>query len=995
MKSNKLYNMLAALLLSCCLSIGTNAQTPSTFSVVTLNVDGLPGQIAFFNLNSEGPQAQGSLRISKYLAEKNCDILCLQENFNYRWEIWSQLLLRYKKDEWTGGISLLGQNIDFAHLQNLKFGCDGLNTLWRRDICQHDYQRTPWQQNFGKFSHDFDDIITKGFRRHELTLADGHEVVVYNLHMDASSERDEQKQNDGRDREARLAQWQQLADDIMARLDSRPIIVAGDMNSYYHRDDFQTVFIQAIEATGLATVGDAWVETFLSGSYPALGSEPLADETLDKMLYINPVGGNSIVPVSVSLDREGYMNGDKPLGDHFPLIATFQFTDSKTGDEPADEVNYMVQKISNPDRGEREVDGLVEGGDRGNSYAWRMALRGDNIYIATNRNIASALVNMYAPAFTAEGITLDAFWALMDVITSGDIPRNDTNEGANIIAYDRLTGQFRVVYTAEDGVFFRMATTFGDDVYFGSYSANPALPQYILKHDPQGNFTKVFQTMGAVSLRATCVYDGHLFFAGADDREEIAPGDEGVVAKMAVLRKSNDDDTVWERVADYRDFGQTAFDPIQGSWAGAPIWEMATHQGYIYATAPSHRGFVIYRGHPAAAGEQANDYGWYWQEVAGTDNGINNPGLSDVEGGESGTMRSLIGSVFEFQGELYAYNFDHSFGGEAQAFAGMVQQLTGKDAKASDYLSYMYNTLHNPQKVWKLDDNTGKFNECKNFTKLMEGTTNEYVWRMGEYDGQLYISTMDAGIFYGYLTQLTNGSFFQMTAQERQQKLAYLKALAEQLQVMAPEKAAQLTEKLATLQALLALFKEQAVADLQSINSLSDLLEFLHNMQALIDSYVNTGDSPDNMAAILADAKQKIQDFISNIDVEGINMYLSINHAVMASEWGFDLFRTTDGEQFEVITRNGFNDRYNYGCPSFLATDEGLYIGTCNPFYGAQLFLLTNDMDDDPITAIETPDTDSEVSTTSCWYLPDGRRISGQPSSRGLYISNGKKVVVQ
>ena len=95
----------------------TPAGAQTTFSVATLNVDGLPGKIAFFNLNADGPQAVGSLRISNYLAKKNCDILCLQENFNYRWEIWSRLLFKYQKDEWSGGISLLGQNIDYAHLQ--------------------------------------------------------------------------------------------------------------------------------------------------------------------------------------------------------------------------------------------------------------------------------------------------------------------------------------------------------------------------------------------------------------------------------------------------------------------------------------------------------------------------------------------------------------------------------------------------------------------------------------------------------------------------------------------------------------------------------------------------------------------------------------------------------------------------------------------------------------------------------------------------------------
>ena len=36
---------------------------------------------------------------------------------------------------------------------------------------------------------------------------------------------------------------------------------------------------------------------------------------------------------------------------------------------------------------------------------------------------------------------------------------------------------------------------------------------------------------------------------------------------------------------------------------------------------------------------------------------------------------------------------------------------------------------------------TGKFEEVKEFTELTEGTLNEYVWRMGEYDGDLYGNT--------------------------------------------------------------------------------------------------------------------------------------------------------------------------------------------------------------------------------------------------------------
>jgi len=985
----------------------TPAGAQTTFSVATLNVDGLPGKIAFFNLNADGPQAVGSLRISNYLAKKNCDILCLQENFNYRWEIWSQLLFKYQKDEWSGGISLLDQNIDYAHLQNVKFQCDGLNTLWHRNICNRGYERTPWTHNFGKFSHDFDDIITKGFRRHELTLADGNEVVVYNLHMDASSDRDEMKQNDGRDREARLAQWQQLADDILARLDNRPVIVAGDMNSYYRRDDFYTVFIQAIEATGLATAGDAWVETHLGGSYPALGSEPLADETLDKILYINPTGGNTIKPVSVTLDREGYTDGDKPLGDHFPLIATFQFDSSMDSGLPAVETNYTVTKISNPDRGERQADGLTPGGDRENSYTWRMASRGDEIYIATSRNIASALVNMYGSAISAAaGISMDTFWALVDVIFNGDIYRNDANEGANIISCNRKTGEFKTVWTAEPGVYQRMAVTFGDNVYFGSYSANQSVEQYILKLDKEGNFTKVYTTTGTTAMRANCVYDDHLFFASSDARTVVAEGDAEPIAKMAVIRKSNDDDTQWDLVADYRDFGDIPYDPIQTSWAGAPFWELASHAGYIYATAPSTAGFVIFKGRPAQGGESTNEYGWHWEEVAGLNNGINNPGLSDVEGGQPGTMRSLIGSVYEFNGELYAYNFDHAFAGVAQTLVGMLQQTTGADVKASDYLGYIYDTLHNPQKVWKLNDATGKFEELTAFTKLMEGTTNEYIWRMGEHNGKLYVATMDAGIGYGYLTQLTNGSFLKMSNEERLSKIQYL---ANAIKLLAQEKGNELVGdasqrrivdelrgELELLKALIEKYTETTQVDDETIETVIDIYGLTQEIRAIVAAMLTAlaDEKPAELGDILANMQQTVAEISDRVDAKGIEMYMYINNAVMRNEWGFDLLRTADGGQtFEVITRTGFNDKYNYGCPSFLSTEEGLYFGTCNPFYGGQLFLLSEDGDEpiDIVTGITTVETVKKQG--NIFYTLNGQRVAN-PSRPGIYLQNGKKTVV-
>lgn len=671
--------------------------------------------------------------------------------------------------------------------------------------------------------------------------------------------------------------------------------------------------------------------------------------------------------------------------------------------QTSDGTAYTITRISNPDCGERQADGLVPGGDRENSYAWRMALRGDEIYIATARNIASALVNMYGAKMTNAQLTIDDFWALIDAVDNGDILRNDANEGANIISYNRTTGEFRVVYTAEDGIYFRSAVTFGDNVYFGSYSADSKTEQYILRLDSDGEFTKVFTTHGSVSLRANCVYDDHLFFAGVEEREltieemmELFFSGKGTPTYMAVLRQSADDDTVWERVADYRDFGDLPYDNIMSSWAGSPIWELASHTGYIYATAPSTAGFVIWRGHPAAEGEQANDYGWYWEEVAGLNNGKNNPGLSSVAGGEPGTMRSLIGSVFEYQGRLYAYNFDHSFGGEAAAFAGIMQKLGGQNVKANDYLEYIYNTLHNPQKIWRLDDETGRFEECRGFTRLMEGTTNEYVWRMGEYDGQLYIATMDAGIFYGYLTQMTNGSLINMSAEELQTKVQYLaSAISILARVKADNVNDELQTKLETLKGLLAILQPadgETEAELaEKIGTLVETLKIL--IQARLDAMDGDTLLDKLLIEALKKAKEHVEDLADRIDVEGAKKYLYINNIVRNSEWGFDLYRTTDGETFETITTDGMGDKYNYGCPSFLATDEGLYFGTCNPFYGAQLYLLTNHPAGDVVTGI-----DSQVARSGfvdSYYTTSGQNLNHRPTAKGIYIHGGKKIVIK
>ncbi len=316
-----------------CGSLTASAQENSgQFTLATMNVDGLPQKLLVVKLNPDGPGDAGSARIGKYIVKKGYDLVMMQEDFNYHGVLKVLLEDDYKMDEWSGDIGIEGRKIDFLHLQNHRFECDGLMACWKNDLQVSPAGRTAWNANFGKFSHANDEIVTKGFRRYEVTLRDGSRVVVYNMHMDATLDEDEAEEKGGPDREARIAQWTQLKDDVLQQLDTRPVIITGDLNSFYGRDNVKAVFIDPINESGRATASDVWVELEKQGVYPTTTStEELSNvrdgESLDKIIYINPATGTKIKPVKWSIDTTDYIYDGKPLGDHYPVVATFQVTD--------------------------------------------------------------------------------------------------------------------------------------------------------------------------------------------------------------------------------------------------------------------------------------------------------------------------------------------------------------------------------------------------------------------------------------------------------------------------------------------------------------------------------------------------------------------------------------------------------------------------------------------------------------------------------------------
>ena len=82
--------------------------------------------------------------------------------------------------------------------------------------------------------------------------------------------------------------------------------------------------------------------------------------------------------------------------------------------------------------------------------------------------------------------------------------------------------------------------------------------------------------------------------------------------------------------------------------------------------------------------------------------------------------------------------------------------------------------------------------------------------------------------------------------------------------------------------------------------------------------------------------------------------YLGCSDIVKDQEKGCDILYSEDGQNFEVLTRNGFNDEFNHGGRAFIPTDNGLYVGMANPFWGAQLWKITDG------TEVPTPEGNKE-----------------------------------
>ena len=297
-----------------------------TFTCATYNIDGLPEKVlGFIPINDDGPGSNGTKQISSQLATSGWDFIAFQENFNYNSELESSMRSKY-----TFGthrkFSLLDA-LSQADTDGLGFATLGANCTWKNETF------VEYTDKHGGLTDGANTSIKKGFRYYLVTMKDGVEFDVYVTHMNSGSD-------DGHIN-ARASQFQQLAKYINENRSGRPIIIMGDLNARYTRDDYATNFWSQLDTDLYANLQDAWTELIWGGYYPEYGTNSWVvedkynpdntvgdikygeqeGEVVDKILYINdPNSTVRIFAKSYKRDMEY-----RDLADHVPVVVEFGY----------------------------------------------------------------------------------------------------------------------------------------------------------------------------------------------------------------------------------------------------------------------------------------------------------------------------------------------------------------------------------------------------------------------------------------------------------------------------------------------------------------------------------------------------------------------------------------------------------------------------------------------------------------------------------------------
>ncbi len=592
------------------------------------------------------------------------------------------------------------------------------------------------------------------------------------------------------------------------------------------------------------------------------------------------------------------------------------------------ENGYTATKVSHPETGVGEVDGLVEfngQNDRGQNYSWSSVGYGDYVYVGTCFGAIYQTLRIIA---IEKGMDFAQLKLIIDCMFNGTLYTGDEGDnGATpnrsyIVKINTKTYETTIVDAPQKVGGFRAATKFNNKLYFAATGAQP----YLLEIDPENNDAKEIVCRSeapqsasiSTGIRGLTVYKNMLV--------ATMIGNNG--AYMVASENPSEGQDSFKTICTQADLLDYPAYHYMDSIFGGSIWDIIEYNGKLYITVVTGKNgnkqaFALFRGEPDENGE------WSYDLIAG----------NEADGAEYpfglGSDRSGAANLMTYDGYLY-------IGGYNDPMLALPDVLNG------DFES-LYKDLSSPVCLWRLDENdniemvAGDANEVfpegpiGNMPAGFGSNMNQYVWRMENYNGQLYVGTFDICGLAQPLGQFTNGDILKMTKEEWLSQIDYIQQVVEMFSASAQGKkdiastganvaVASLSSNLETLEA----YSQDFDTALTSVD-----MEAFYNLLALVkEQYLSIRDY------LETEVKKTIDAILSNEKIQ--NYYYAFKCCVYLSqgERGFDLLVSNDGVNFNVITRNGMGDPNNHGCRVFAITDSGLCIGTANPFFGTQVWLL-------------------------------------------------------
>ena len=639
-------------------------------------------------------------------------------------------------------------------------------------------------------------------------------------------------------------------------------------------------------------------------------------------------------------------------------------------------------------------------GDRGQNYSWSAVAYGDWMYVGTcysaMGNTLTLMQNILGDKFDK-----DVMEAGLKAMFNGTFyygHEDGADSGGILVKVNTKTGEIKLLMSNTLNGYaplFRNAIAYNGKLYFcGSVHVNgrSGLPS-VYEIDPTDDSYKAvyvglssMQDYGAAykkgistGIRGMCVYNGKLVISNVF--ADATTGESGAT----ILASSNPSEG-FTVIASQRDLFDYPAYTYRDSIYGGSVWDMVEYNGHLYVSictgteenAPDDntmQSFAIVRGDENADGT------FTWTPLIGDQE---RDGARYTFGIDPERTRSGAANLIVYKDHLYIGEYND----EQIAMERILFNKTGEGSDGSlggVDCSFVNANLEQSVNLYRMDKDENIELLVGDATTMFPNggisgigsgfghNENQYIWRMEVYDGKLYIGTFDTSSLLEPIGQFSNGDIIGMTPEQWATQLQYIKELLELLyeknktnpvatyemqatpETATPEtamymddmavevedsfasEAADLTDMMEIAPDVLGNDTEMGV--LSSENSVEDRIT---SLQDFSDYYETMLDQYEQLAAeydLGDDLKDAFEKLLNQETWDKIKSVLVCLHYMRTASRGFDMYVTSDGVNFETLTTSGFGDPYNHGLRVFAVTNQGLCLGTANPFYGTQLWI--------------------------------------------------------